>query len=165
MSDRALQTGQLMKLSEIITEELVVENLSAKNSREVIRELVRKLVDTGQVPPEKERAAINGLMQREKRASTGIANALAVPHIRVAYVDRVVGVVGRAGAGIDFGAIDGEPTEIFLLFLIPKEPEGLAVNFMSHVVQMIRKPHFTSFVRQAGTAAEILDVLRDAEAM
>jgi len=152
-----------MKLSEIIAEDSVIEHLQATSSKEVLRELVRKLADTGAIPAEKERLAVNALVQREKRASTGIANSLAVPHIKAAYVDRVVGVIGRAKSGVDFGAIDGEPTRVFLLFVMPKKPENLAIQFMSQLVKTIRKPHFTSFVRQARTAAEIMDVLRDAE--
>lgn len=65
-------------------------------------------------------AVLQGIQQREKKMSTGIAKGVAVPHATITGLDGLHGVLGVSRKGIDYEALDGEP--VYLVFLLVSPP-------------------------------------------
>lgn len=61
------------------------------------------------------------ILARERKASTGLEHGIALPHVRTDAVDRMVCALGISRAGVDFGALDGELSHIFLMVLMPPD--------------------------------------------
>jgi len=57
------------------------------------------------------------LLQREHLLSTGLERGIAVPRCRTAVVSRVYCAIGLRPEGLDFGSLDGAPTQIVVLLL------------------------------------------------
>jgi PTS system nitrogen regulatory IIA component len=61
--------------------------------------------------------AFDGLQERESLGPTGVGGGVALPHARIADLERVVGVFVRLEKPIDFDAVDRLPVDlIFALF-------------------------------------------------
>ena len=60
------------------------------------------------------------LTQRERLGSTGIGSGIAIPHGKLAKLDRLFGVFARLERPVDFEALDGQPVDLMFLLLAPE---------------------------------------------
>jgi len=85
----------------------VVLGLKSTTSSPVIEEMVDTLVAAGQI---KDRAvALQAILERERKMSTGMQNGIAIPHGKTSAVDTLVSLVGLKPEGLDFESLDGQP--------------------------------------------------------
>lgn len=67
----------------------------------------------------------SGLMEREALGSTALGSGVAVPHARIAGLDRVCAVFLKLDAPVAFGALDDRPVDLLLgLFADPSDGAG-----------------------------------------
>ncbi len=95
--------------------------LESEDKDELFEELVDILARS--YPQDKafpREAVLQGIQQREKKMSTGIAKGVAVPHATISGLDGLHGVLGISRKGIDYEALDGEP--VYLVFLLVSPP-------------------------------------------
>lgn len=60
---------------------------------------------------------VDALLERESLGPTGVGHGVALPHARIAGLDRVVGVFVRLDTPLDFDAVDRQPVDlVFSLF-------------------------------------------------
>jgi mannitol/fructose-specific phosphotransferase system IIA component (Ntr-type) len=122
-------------LSAYISEETLVPRLAADTKEGVIDELLDALDGQGLIRNLK--LAREAVLSREESMSTGMQHGIAIPHGRTDAVKRLVCAVGLKPEGIDFGAIDGEPSRIFVLTLSPRSVSAPHMQFMSMVSQVL----------------------------
>lgn len=93
--------------------------------------------------------------QREELGSTGLANRIAIPHCRLKGItDFVVGVV-IAPKGIDYGAIDDQPTNVFVYIVAPLEARNEHLRLLSAFSRYLRKPENVNKLLLAKTPQEV----------
>jgi len=71
-----------MRITEFLAKESVEPDLKATKKKEVIEELVNKLVLSKKVKEENRKDIIKVLLEREKLGSTGIGQGVAIPHAK-----------------------------------------------------------------------------------
>jgi mannitol/fructose-specific phosphotransferase system IIA component (Ntr-type) len=59
------------------------------------------------------------LYNRERKATTGIGEGVAIPHVRTMQAKDLVVVFARSRKGVEFGAIDGMPVNLFFGVVAP----------------------------------------------
>jgi mannitol/fructose-specific phosphotransferase system IIA component (Ntr-type) len=59
------------------------------------------------------------VMKREEAANTGLGKGWGCPHARVPFEGDLMCVVGWSPAGIDYGAPDGKPVHMAVMYLVP----------------------------------------------
>jgi PTS system nitrogen regulatory IIA component len=72
-----------------------------------------------------EPAAFAALQEREALGSTCVGDGVALPHARLAGLDRVHGVFVRLDAPLDFDAVDRKPVDLVFALFAP-EAAGVA---------------------------------------
>jgi len=137
---RAIQdTGPLgpltLRMRDYLSPRLVEPALRGTNKAEIIDELLDILVRNGRVRDVE--AARKAVWEREKSMSTGLQYGVAIPHSRTDAVDRLVCAVGIRADGVDFEAMDGEPSQIFVMTLSPKTQAAPHVQFMSTISRIL----------------------------
>jgi mannitol/fructose-specific phosphotransferase system IIA component (Ntr-type) len=85
------------------------------------------------------------LVNRERKASTGLAGGIAIPHVRTMEVRELVFGFARSTPGLEFDTIDGEPAHLFFVLVAPPYDD---VNYLRIYKQMATAFHTTD-VRQA----------------
>ena len=152
-----------MKLADIIPKKAIVPQLKARDKKGALKEIVQVLKGL----PGGERISVNEavdlLMAREKNGSTGIGGGVAVPHAKLESLKGVVGALGRAPHGIDYGAIDGEPVHLIFLILIPAQKSEQYLTALRKISQAIRLPNIVKFLKAAKGIREIEEIFREIE--
>jgi PTS system fructose-specific IIC component len=106
-------------LREMIPTDVIVQPLVATAKDAAIKELLNALVIHGAADLSREGALLEAFLEREKVASTGIGNGLAIPHIKNKFAEKMTVGFGLSEQGIDFGAHDGQPARVVVMWICP----------------------------------------------
>jgi mannitol/fructose-specific phosphotransferase system IIA component (Ntr-type) len=139
---------------------MVVE-LQARTKSEALDEMVGVAVKGGLLPKTRRAQAIEALAARESRGSTGFGRGIAIPHAKIGGLRKHAGVVARSVEGFDFRAIDGEPVHVLVMLISPESRTEDHLEALRWLSLVARDPDFTSFIRQARTAEDMLVVLQE----
>ena len=146
-----------MKIVEILDEGAIVEEISSRDKKGVLEELVGVLVKEGRVPDGKE--AIQVLLEREKLGSTGIGEGIAIPHGKLPNLKNVVCAFGRSRTGIDFEAVDNQPVHLFFLLLAPENSAGEHLKALARISRLLKDNHFRQRLLEAKDKKEIYEII------
>ncbi|MFH0938409.1 MAG: PTS sugar transporter subunit IIA [Planctomycetota bacterium] len=152
-----------MKLSDIIPEGGILDDLKATGKEDVIREMVQALIKIGRVEERASSKVIKALLDREELGSTGIGAGVAVPHAKHDSINDLVGVFGRSRKGINFDALDGESVHILFLLLSSKSASGAHLEALAYISRLVRDEKFVKFLRDTKDITGIREVLQEAD--
>ncbi|MBW2427052.1 MAG: PTS sugar transporter subunit IIA, partial [Deltaproteobacteria bacterium] len=108
-----------MKITDILVREASILELTSSAKDDLLAELAGALAQT---EARLDGAALLGVLrEREALQSTGIGEGVAIPHGKLAGLDRLVATFARSSAGVDFDSIDGQPTHLFFLLVVPEQ--------------------------------------------
>lgn len=148
-----------MSLAELIRPEVVKVPLAGKTKNEVIRELVQLLLDAGRIPQLE--SVYDALLAREALGSTGLEQGIAVPHAKTGAVRELTAAIGIAPKGIDFQAVDGQPSRLFFLLLAPPDKSGPHIQALAEIARLAQSPTFLRLLASAASAREVVTLLTE----
>ncbi|HBE73580.1 MAG TPA: PTS fructose transporter subunit IIA [candidate division Zixibacteria bacterium] len=176
-----------IKLSSLTEASLIIPSLAATDAREVLQELLIRAFTSDRISShqaaeemeelvpgvgarvgqsmlrEGEEDILRELMHRETLGTTGIGEAVAIPHTRHPLVKEMVMVLGRSHRGIDFNSLDGQPVRLFFMLLIPQEERVRHLSALAEIARLVKAQDFVPGALQAPDAKEILKLLKKAE--
>ncbi len=145
-----------MKLKNVLNENVVKINLESTKKDDIIKELLNILTENKLV---KDVAlAYSDIMSRETKMSTGIQHGVAIPHAKTKAVTQLTACIGIKKEGIDFNALDGELSNIFIMTLSPSDHIGPHVQFLAEISRIIKTEEARQSILSATSAAEVLSV-------
>ncbi len=124
-----------MEISDLITLESVDAHLRASSKKQAIQDLARKAADLVGLH---ERAVFDVLMERERLGTTGVGNGIAIPHGKLAQLDKLYGLFARLETPIDFQAIDEQPVDLIFLLLAPESAGADHLKALARVSRLLR---------------------------
>ena len=92
--------------------------------------------------------------------STAVGHGAAIPHCRIAGLERPLAALLRVGAGIDYDAADGLPVRLFFALLVPENADQQHLELLAGLATQLNEPVFVRRLLEAGSADEILGLLR-----
>jgi mannitol/fructose-specific phosphotransferase system IIA component (Ntr-type) len=122
--------------------ELKIHDLEAADRFGAIRELMKGLAVEGGMNADEARRIEEEILEREKLTSTAIGNGLAIPHARVASVDRVRAVLGRSTEGIEWETPDGQPVHLVFQFISPKIGIQIHTEMLAKIARLAHEQEF-----------------------
>ncbi|MBM3559362.1 MAG: PTS IIA-like nitrogen regulatory protein PtsN [Alphaproteobacteria bacterium] len=126
-----------MDIEDILTPGAVVAKLRATSKKQALQELARVAAD---VTGEDERAIFEVLLERERLGSTGVGGGVAIPHGKLAGLDRLQGVFARLAQPIDFDAVDDRPVDLMFVLLAPEGAGADHLKALAQVSRLLRDP-------------------------
>ena len=151
-----------MKISDILTEQLVVSRLKGASKQEIIDAMVDLVATSPKVlDKEKVRAAI---FDREKIMSTGVGNGFAIPHGKTDAVTEIVAAFAVTERDIDYDSLDEKPVRLVFLLVGKDNLVGPHIKLLSRISRLMNKEEFRNQLLATGSAKEILDLFRHEEA-
>jgi nitrogen PTS system EIIA component len=148
-----------MKITEILTPDLIVPELVGSTKTEVLRELAQPLaakyheLDVG--------ALTAVLAERERLGSTAIGDGIAIPHGKVRGVKQILGTFGRHRRGVDFESLDGRPTHLFFVLMAPEDSTSLHLKALARVSRLFKDNSFREHLMEANDANEIFRLISE----
>jgi mannitol/fructose-specific phosphotransferase system IIA component (Ntr-type)/Kef-type K+ transport system membrane component KefB len=110
-------------------------DLGGRTREEIIDHLLALCARSGAVADLDE--ARRAILARERKASTAMEHGIALPHARTEAVERMVCALGLSRAGVDFGSLDGKPSHIFVLALMPPDVTTAYTRFTAAVMRAL----------------------------
>jgi PTS system nitrogen regulatory IIA component len=106
-------------------------------------------------------AALQAIMDREKKMSTGMKHGIAIPHGKTSTVSDLVACVGISDSPVDFDSLDGEPCRIFIMTLSPLEKTGPHLQFLAEVSLLFKSAEKRAQIVQAQSTDDVLKILSE----
>lgn len=154
--------GAAVLLTDLLTVERIKIPLEGLSKDDLLRELVSILTRTDGIQDED--SVLSAVRERESILSTGIGHGVAIPHGKSASVPELRMAAGRAGAPVDFDALDGQPVALFFLLVGPESAAGPHIKALSRISRLVRRDDVRNRLIAAKSADEFLLALREAEA-
>ncbi len=134
--------------------------MKATTREEALQELVGLLDAAGLCTDARE--LYRRVLDRERLCSTGLQHGVAIPHPGQAVpglIRRTVIAFGRSLPGLEFGAIDGQPSRIF--FLLCASYNGDHLKILSRLAHLCRDAGFCGEMLAQDGPEGIIRVLRE----
>ncbi len=151
-----------MKIMEILVREAVILNVGVRTKRKVLAEMAAALA---KVEPQIEAdRLLEVLLEREALQSTGIGEGVAIPHGKMAGLDRLVASFARSPEGVDFESIDGQATHHFFLLVVPEHSGGQYLKALARISRFFRDPAFRQQLADAETLGDVIRSIEEEDA-
>ncbi len=104
----------------------------------------------------------DALQERESLGPTGVGNGVALPHARIAGIDRVTGAFLRLEKLIDFGAVDRQPVDLIFALFAPLDAGVDHLKALALVSRTLRDQGICAKLRSNTDPATLHAVLTEA---
>ena len=146
-----------MNLKKILTKDSILPELKADTKQGVIEEIIGFMAASGKFTDHA--AAVQAVLAREARMSTGMQNGIAIPHGKTNAVNQLVAAIAIHRAGVNFAAMDGKPSHIFIITLSPENRAGPHIQFLAEISRVLSRPELREKLLTAATSDGILNLL------
>jgi fructose-specific phosphotransferase system IIA component len=151
-----------MKISDILTENLVATGLPGSSKEDVIDAMIGIVASSPLVlDTDRVRQAI---LEREKIMSTGVGNGFAIPHGKTDAVSDIVAAFAVTAEPIDYQSLDEKPVRLVFLLVGKDSMVGPHIKLLSRISRLMNREEFRQRLLDAPTPRAILDMFREEEA-
>jgi PTS system nitrogen regulatory IIA component len=147
-----------MDLGDLLAKDAIIASLKPKNKKQALQQLSDRAAELTGLPA---REILDTLLQREALGSTGLGRGIAIPHVKLKALDRIMCVFARLDQPIDFDSLDGEPVDIVFLLLAPEHASGDHLKALARISRLLRNPSTLERLRAARDKAAIYAVLTE----
>ncbi|ERT67643.1 MULTISPECIES: PTS sugar transporter subunit IIA [Cetobacterium] len=153
----------IVKITDYMSEELILLNLKAKNKDEALKELSALIGKSEKI--EKKDVIYKALLERENLGSTGIGKGVAIPHAKTDAAESLTIAFGISKEGVDFKSLDQEKVKIFFVFASPFKDSQIYLKVLARISRLIRDENFREKLLNCENAKEVLECIDKEEAL
>ena len=146
-----------MQITDLLKPQSVLLNADPVTKADAIYtlgELMEKggnLIDKGEY--------LAAVFAREESGSTGLGDGIATPHAKSAGVKEAGLAAMVVPHGVDFEALDGQPSRLFFMIAAPEGAADTHVEVLSKLATMVIDPDFKNALIQAATVDRFLELI------
>jgi PTS system nitrogen regulatory IIA component len=150
-----------MEITDILSEKGVIAHLKAGSKKQALQELAQHAAEISGLD---ERVIFDALLERERLGTTGVGLGIAIPHAKLAQINRLYALFARLDEPVDFDAVDEQPVDLMFLLLAPESAGADHLKALARVSRLLRNQTVCEKLRGADSAEAIYAVLSDTEA-
>jgi nitrogen PTS system EIIA component len=154
------RTEVRMEVQELLSPNAVVRSLRTTSKKHALQELAK--VAARFISGVPERAIFDVLLERERLGTTGVGHGIAIPHVRLAGVERVMAVFARLEKPIGFDSVDDEPVDLIFMLLAPKDAGADHLKALALVSRLMRDRELCAKLRGTDNADALYALLTHA---
>ena len=145
-----------MELTDLLTRADLLVRHRAAGKRQLLDALARHAAERTGIP---ERAIVEVLLDRERLGTTGIGRGIAIPHGKLASLERMYGVLATLETPIPFDAIDDKPVDLVFMLLAPESAGADHLQALARISRALRDRSVCDRLRRADTPDAAMAVL------
>lgn len=145
-----------MDLTDLIKTESIIPALKVSSKKQAIQAISEKAAELTGLD---EREIFETLLQRERLGSTGVGSGVAIPHGKLASMDRIIGVFARLDRPIDFDALDDQPVDIVFLLLAPEGAGADHLKALAKIARILRNGSIIQKIRATSDREALYSLL------
>ena len=149
-----------MEINDLLVPEGVVADLKATSKKQALQDLAKRAAEVSGLH---ERAIFDVLMERERLGTTGVGNGIAIPHGKLASLDRLYGLFARLEQPIDFHAIDERPVDLIFVLLAPENAGADHLKALARISRLLRNNGICDKLRGTDSAEALFAILTESQ--
>ena len=100
------------------------------------------------------------LLNRERKATTGLASGVAIPHVRTIYAKEFLIGFARSTPGVEFDCLDGAPAHLFFVMVAPPYDDTSYLRLYRQLAEAFSARDLRAEFMAARDEGEILRVVK-----
>jgi PTS system nitrogen regulatory IIA component len=148
-----------VKITDFLNAQSVIPALEGREKSAALEEMAGLLAFCH--PRLTKEKVLDVLVAREKISTTAIGEGVAIPHGKLAGVDRVLGVFARSPEGVDFASLDGEPTHLFFALIAPENAAADHLKALARISRLLKDQGFRRRLMAANTQQELYTMIAE----
>ena len=149
-----------MEINDLLVPEGVVADLKATSKKQALQDLAKRAAEVSGLH---ERAIFDVLMERERLGTTGVGNGIAIPHGKLASLDRLHGLFARLEQPINFHAIDERPVDLIFVLLAPENAGADHLKALARISRLLRNNGICDKLRGTDSAEALFAILTESQ--
>jgi PTS system nitrogen regulatory IIA component len=150
-----------MEIADLLSPDAVVSHLKAASKKQVLQEMANKAASLTGLSG---RRIYETLAEREKLGSTGMGQGIAIPHGRVAGVEKMTGLFAQLDHPVDFDSMDDQPVDLVFLLLAPEGAGADHLKALARVSRLLRNQAVCEKLRAAPQPSTLYALLTEPSA-
>ena len=146
-----------MKITDLLKPQSILLNASPTNKADAIYTLGDLMDKGGNLSDKAE--YLKAVFAREESGSTGLGDGIATPHAKSAGVKEAGLAAMVVPNGVDFEALDGQPSRLFFMIAAPEGAADTHIEVLSKLATMVIDPDFKNALIQAATVDRFLELI------
>ena len=146
-----------MKITDLLKSQSILLNASPTNKADAIYTLGDLMDKGGNLSDKAE--YLKAVFAREESGSTGLGDGIATPHAKSAGVKEAGLAAMVVPNGVDFEALDGQPSRLFFMIAAPEGAADTHVEVLSKLATMVIDPDFKNALIQSATVNRFLELI------
>ena len=146
-----------MKITDLLKPQSILLNAAPTNKADAIYTLGDLMDKSGNLSDKAE--YLQAVFAREESGSTGLGDGIATPHAKSAGVKEAGLAAMVVPNGVDFEALDGQPSRLFFMIAAPEGAADTHVEVLSKLATMVIDPDFKNALIQAATVDRFLELI------
>ena len=146
-----------MKITDLLKPQSILLNASPTNKADAIYTLGDLMDKGGNLSDKAE--YLKAVFAREEAGSTGLGDGIATPHAKSNGVKEAGLAAMVVPNGVDFDALDGQPSRLFFMIAAPEGAADTHVEVLSKLATMVIDPDFKNALIQAATVDRFLELI------
>ena len=146
-----------MKITDLLKPQSILLNASPTNKADAIYTLGDLMDKGGNLSNKAE--YLEAVFAREESGSTGLGDGIATPHAKSAGVKEAGLAAMVVPNGVDFEALDGQPSRLFFMIAAPEGAADTHVEVLSKLATMVIDPDFKNALIQSATVDRFLELI------
>ena len=147
-----------MEIAELLSPDAVLAHVKATTKKQVLQEMAHRAAILTKLP---ERRIFDTLVEREKLGSTGMGQGIAIPHGRIAGIEKMTGLFAQLDHPVDFDSMDDQPVDLVFLLLAPEGAGADHLKALARVSRLLRNQAVCEKLRAAPQAATLFALLTE----
>ena len=135
-----------MEITDLLAPEAVLSSVKAQGKKQLLQEMAERIAPICGIP---ERRIFETLIERERLGSTGMGQGIAIPHGRLAGLNKIVGMFARLETAIAYDAVDNQPVDLVFLLLAPEGAGADHLKALARVSRLLRNQQTCEKLRAA----------------
>jgi len=149
-----------MTVSALLSPQAIFLDTEISSKKKLLQLIANIVADRTQLP---ESSIYNNLLNRERLGSTGLGKGFAVPHARLADLDKTTACFFRLKESVNFEAPDNRPVDLVFTIIIPEEATEEHLLILSSLARIFSREEVCEAIRNAGSKDEIAQIILSAE--
>lgn len=148
-----------MNFRKVLKNGVFALELKSDTKRGVIEEMIDLLVAANKITDRE--AAMNCILERERKMSTGMQHGIAIPHGKTNSVSGLVSAFALKKEGMDFMCLDSQPARIFVMTISPVNQTGPHMQYLAEISKMLSMASVRERLLNAASVDDVVTILSE----
>ncbi len=147
-----------MELADILISDAVRVLSNVTSKKRLLQSISEAAADVSGLDQQR---IFDALQERELLGATGMGKGIAVPHARMADVDRVIGLFTRVEVAVDFDSVDHQPVDLVFTLLAPEDAGADHLKALARVSRTLRDETICRKLRSTEDPSALFAILTE----